>query len=65
MLEMQSSPLADYLPYTPNTDATIKRIAALKPTTVASMHGSIYHGNGENAILEYAEVLKGVFGAGH
>lgn len=62
MFEMQSSPLADYLPYTPNTQATIERIAGLKPTTVASMHGSIYQGDGERAILEYADVLKEVFG---
>ncbi|MBL8185442.1 MAG: MBL fold metallo-hydrolase [Blastocatellia bacterium] len=62
MLEMQSSPLADYLPYTPKTDATLKRIAALKPKTVASMHGSIYTGNGEQAIIEYSEALKEVFG---
>ena len=62
MLEMQSSPLADYLPYTPNTQGTIERIAALKPSTVASMHGSIYQGDGEKAIMEYAEVLKEVFG---
>jgi len=62
MLEMQASPLADYLPYTPNTDATVRRIAALKPTNVASMHGSIYQGDGEKAILEYAEVLKEIFG---
>ncbi len=63
MLEMQASPLADYLPYTPKTDATLKRVAALKPTTVASMHGSIYAGDGEKAILEYADVLKEVFGS--
>lgn len=62
MLEMQSSPLANYLPYTPNTQATIDRIAALKPSTVASMHGSIYQGDGEGAILEYAGVLSEVFG---
>lgn len=62
MLEMQASPLADYLPFTPKTDATLKRIAALKPSTVASMHGSIFTGNGEQAILEYAAVLKEVFG---
>lgn len=61
MLDMQASPLADYLPYTPKTDATLKRVAALKPTTVASMHGSIYTGDGEKAILEYAEALKEVF----
>lgn len=62
MLEMQAGPLADYLPYTPKTDSTLNRIAALKPTTVASMHGSIYTGNGEQAILEYADALKEVFG---
>ena len=62
MLEMQASPLADYLPYTPNTDATVRRIAALKPTTVASMHGSVYQGDGEKAILDYAGVLKEIFG---
>lgn len=61
MLDMQASPLADYLPYTPKTDATLKRVAALKPKTVASMHGSIYTGDGEKAILEYAEALKEVF----
>lgn len=62
MLEMQASPLAHYLPYTPRTEATLKRVAALKPSTVASMHGSIYSGDGEAAILEYAEVLRDVFG---
>ncbi len=62
MLEMQASPLADYLPYTPKTDATLKRVASLKPKTVASMHGSIFSGNGEQAILEYADALKEVFG---
>ncbi|HCA57959.1 MAG TPA: MBL fold metallo-hydrolase [Blastocatellia bacterium] len=62
MLEMQASPLADYLPYTPKTEATLQRVAGLKPRTIASMHGSIYSGDGEQAILEYAEVLKEVFG---
>lgn len=58
MLEMQSGPLAGYLPYTPETDATLRRIAAQKPTTVATMHGSVFTGDGEKAILEYAELLK-------
>lgn len=65
MLEMQDGPLANYLPYTPNTDATLNRIAALKPGTVASMHGSIFTGDGETAILEYAELLRDVFGRGN
>lgn len=62
MLEMQAGPLADYLPYTPKTAATLARIASLKPSTVASMHGSVFTGNGEQAIHDYAAVLKDVFG---
>ncbi len=61
--EMQAGPLAGYLPYAVGTEATIKRVAALKPTTVATMHGSVFIGDGENAILEYAAMLKEVLGA--
>jgi flavorubredoxin len=62
LLDMQAGPLAGYLPYAVETDATLKRIAAQKPTTVATMHGSVFVGNGEQAILEYAGVLKEVLG---
>jgi flavorubredoxin len=60
--EMQAGPLAGYLPYAVETEATLKRVAALKPTTVATMHGSVFSGNGENAILEYAVMLKDELG---
>lgn len=63
--EMQAGPLAGYLPYAVDTDETLRRIAALKPKTVATMHGSVYSGNGENAILEYANMLKDVLGGGN
>jgi flavorubredoxin len=62
LLEMQAGPLAAYLPYAVETDATLRRIAALKPTTVATMHGSVFSGDGEEAILEYAGILKDVLG---
>jgi flavorubredoxin len=62
LLEMQAGPLAGYLPYAVETDATLRRIAALKPTTVATMHGSVFSGDGEEAILEYAGILKDVLG---
>jgi flavorubredoxin len=62
LLEMQAGPLAGYLPYAVETEATLKRVAALKPTTVATMHGSVFSGNGENAILEYAAMLKDELG---
>ncbi len=61
LVEYQASPLANYLPYTTMTDSTLKRIAALKPSKVATMHGSVYEGDGEAAILEYAGVLKEVY----
>ena len=62
LLDMQAGPLAGYLPYAVETDATLRRIAALKPTTVATMHGSVFSGNGEQAILEYAGMLKEILG---
>jgi flavorubredoxin len=60
LVEMQSGPLAGYLPYAVETDATLRRISALKPTTVATMHGSVYQGDGEREILEYARLLREV-----
>jgi hypothetical protein len=59
---MQAGPLAGYLPYAIETDSTLRRIAALKPATVATMHGSVFSGDGEQAILEYAGILKEVLG---
>jgi flavorubredoxin len=63
LLDMEASPLAGYLPYRPEMEATLRRIAALKPTTIATMHGSVFSGDGEKAILEYAGVLKEVLGS--
>jgi hypothetical protein len=61
LMDFEAGPLAGYLPYSETMDTTLRRIAAVKPATVATMHGSVYQGDGENAILEYAEVLKEVF----
>lgn len=63
MMEMEAGPLAGYLPYAVGTDATLKRIAGERPATVATMHGSVFTGDGEKAILEYAAMLKEVSGA--
>jgi flavorubredoxin len=59
-LEYQQGPLANYLPYTPQTDSILKSLAALRPQTVATMHGSVFLGDGEKAILDLAGVLKEV-----
>ena len=57
-----SGPLAKDMPYTPYTDSTLKRLAALAPKTLAIMHGSSFHGDGQKALLELADVLKETIG---
>ena len=59
-IEYQQSPLANYMPYTKNTDATLKGLAGLEPKTLATMHGSAYSGDGKQALLDLAEMLREV-----
>lgn len=56
--EFQAGPLSGYFPYTKNTDATLKRLASLKPRVMATMHGSVFTGDGERAMLDYADMLR-------
>lgn len=51
-------PLAGDLPYTPHTAATLERLAALAPTTLAAMHGSSFRGDGRRALMELSASLK-------
>jgi flavorubredoxin len=53
-----TGPMAKDMPYTPYTDSTLRRLAALAPTTLATMHGSSFRGDGQKAILDLAAVLK-------
>jgi flavorubredoxin len=62
LLDYQAGPLAGALPYTPMTDVTLKTLAALKPQRLVAMHGSTFVGNGEQALLDLAEVMKEVLG---
>lgn len=52
-----AGPMAKDMPYTPYTESTLHRLAALKPRNLAVMHGSSFHGDGEKAILELAAVI--------
>ena len=54
----QQGPLANYMPYTPNTKHILQGLAGLKPKLIATMHGSSYSGNGEQALTELAVVMK-------
>ena len=55
-------PLAKDMPYTPYTDDTLRRIAALKPRTMAVMHGSSFAGDGAAAIESLARFIKATIG---
>ncbi|MDQ3668589.1 MAG: MBL fold metallo-hydrolase [Acidobacteriota bacterium] len=58
IIEGLSTPLANDMPYTPYTDSTLRRLAALEPLTLAVMHGSSFRGDGRVAILDLAGVIK-------
>jgi hypothetical protein len=49
-------------PYTLQTDSTLKRLASLKPQTIAVMHGSSFCGDGEVALNDLAAAMKDVLG---
>lgn len=55
-------PLANDMPYTPYTDATLRRLAALEPRVLALMHGSTFHGDGRQALLDLAGVIASALG---
>jgi len=55
-------PLAHDMPYTPHTDRTLERLAALEPRTLAVMHGSSFRGDGGRAIRELAVIVRDLLG---
>jgi len=61
LVDYQKGPFANYLPYTRLTEPTLERLAALQPRTLATMHGSVFYGDGAKALRDlgrlYAELL--------
>jgi flavorubredoxin len=57
-----AGPLANDLPYSARTDATMKRLAALAPKTLATMHGSSFRGDCKAELLGFAGTLKELLG---
>jgi len=45
-------------PYTARAAGVLARLADLKPRTLATMHGSTYQGDGQQALMEIAQVWK-------
>jgi hypothetical protein len=62
IIEGKRGPLAGDMPYTQHTDATLRRLAALEPSTLATMHGSSYAGDGGRALRELAAVIRELLG---
>lgn len=58
MIDFQAGPLMDYMPYTPNTRRLLEGLAALKPRTLATMHGSSFTGDCSKALIELDGVMK-------
>jgi flavorubredoxin len=57
-----TGPLANDMPYTPYTERTFARVAALAPTTLATMHGSSFRGAGGQALSDLGTVVRELLG---
>jgi flavorubredoxin len=62
MKEYQAGILAEYVPYTPLTAQNLRKLADLKPKTLAIMHGSSFTGDCARAFDGLNVVLREVFG---
>ena len=63
LMEYQAGMLAAYMPYTPLTAQNLKKLAALKPKTLAIMHGSSFTGGCARVLDDFDMVLRELFGA--
>jgi protoheme ferro-lyase len=62
MKAYQAGILAEYVPYTPITEENLKKLAELKPKTLAIMHGSSFTGDCARALGDLNAVYREVFG---
>ncbi|MGZ7032757.1 MAG: MBL fold metallo-hydrolase, partial [Thermoanaerobaculia bacterium] len=62
LIGIQKSPLANYVPYTPQTGRQMEAVAALNPATLAVMHGSSFSGDGSTAVRALNNVFREVLG---
>lgn len=63
LIAYQAGVLADYVPYTPLTAKNLRKLAALKPRTLAIMHGSSFTGDCARALGELDQAFREIFGA--
>jgi len=60
LIEGQKGPFANAYPYTPLTEPILHRLADLQPRQLALMHGSIFVGDAERALRDWAGVMHEV-----
>ena len=58
LADYQEGPLANYVPYCSLTESTLHRLATLNPKRLATMHGSVYVGDGKKALHDLAAVWR-------
>jgi flavorubredoxin len=61
--QMQAGPLANYIPFTPQTDKNLNKLANFNPKTLAIMHGSSYSGDGAAALRNLSTTMRDVLGS--
>jgi len=64
LIEGQKGPFANAYPYTPLTEQILEGLADLQPKQLALMHGSLFVGDGGQALRDLAEVMREVYGRG-
>ena len=62
MKHYQAGILAEYVPYTPLTAQNLKKLADLKPKTLAIMHGSSFAGDCARALGDLNVMYREIFG---
>lgn len=56
--DYETGPYPNYMPLTTHTERILRSLAALKPKTLAVMHGSSFIGDGEQALRDLAIVMQ-------
>lgn len=64
LVAMEAGPLARYIPYTHHTGRMLEELAALRPATLAVMHGSSYHGAADRALRDLSELMRALLREG-
>jgi flavorubredoxin len=62
LLAGKKGPFADPYPYTPLTEPILQGLADLRPARLALMHGSVFVGDGGQAMRDLAIVMREVLG---